>query len=245
MIRPPHSALLLALLVSTLPALSSAASKEEAIERARSLLLEDAQYMGLLVSDLDELVVTDIHTSRHNQVTHIYFKQRVNGIEVANGTLTLNLDRSGEVVSWSSRLVSNLAARVNSFQPELSRSEAIRGAAEQLGLRVEEPLDLLEDLGGTTREAIFSSSGISLDPITIKLAYYHTDQGEVRLTWEMLIRQTDQKHWWHLWLDAATGVVQAKVDWIANDTYQAYALPKESPSDGGRTVQMDPADATA
>jgi hypothetical protein len=61
----------------------------------------------------------------------------------------------------------------------------------------------------------------------------------------MSIRQPDQKHWWHLWADAATGVILAKVDWIANDTYEVFALPKESPSDGPRTVEANPADLTA
>ena len=62
----------------------------------------------------------------------------------------------------------------------------------------------------------------------------------------MNIRQTDQKHWWNLWVDAETGEILAKVDWIANDTYEVFALPKESPHRRrrGRSRRI-PADATA
>ena len=114
-----------------------------------------------------------------------------------------------------------------------------------------EPLELLEDLGGPTREAIFGPGGVSLDPIPVGLAYYRTPAGAVRLTWEMLIRQTDQRHWWHLWLDAATAEILAKVDWIAHDSYQALAIPLEDPGEDGdafdedRTIIANPADAIA
>jgi hypothetical protein len=208
-------------------------------------MAEDAQLLGLSTGDIDDFVVTDSHTSKHNGVTHIYLRQRIYGIEVANGTMALSLDRGGKVLSRGNRLVNNLLARARPPQPVLARPAAILATAAELGLPSDIPLEILEDIGGVAQEAIFDAPGISLDTIPVRLAYYKTDDGTVRLSWEMVIHQPDQKHWWQLWTDAETGKILAKADWIAHDTYQVFAEPKESPSDGARTVEANPADPTA
>ncbi|MFQ5350619.1 MAG: M36 family metallopeptidase, partial [Thermoanaerobaculia bacterium] len=250
-IRHPAVALLLTLLAVGPPATASSDEKARALDVARAHLTERAPELGLQASDLEELVVTDTYTTKHNQVTHIYLRQALGGIALANGRLTLNLDRDGRLLSAGNRFVAGLSDRVETTRPLIDREAAMRRAADGLGLAVVEPVVLIDDLGGPAREALFGPAGISLDPITIKLAYYATPGGAVRLSWEMLIRQTDQKHWWHLWLDAATGEILAKVDWIAQDSYQALEIPLEDPGEDGdpldedRTIILDPADPTA
>jgi hypothetical protein len=239
---------LFALAASTVPALQPAAASETLDEvwlGASAILMREAPAMGLTAADVEDFVVTDSYTTKHNGVTHVYLLQRLHGIEVANGTMTLNLDGRGNVLSKKSRFVADLANRAVAMEPELEPAVAIRAAAGQLGLTVTGALTLVEELGGIERKAIFSPSGLSLDPIPIHLAYYRTDDDRVHLTWEMVIRQPDQKHWWQLWQDAASGKIVATADWIANDTYEAFRIPLESPLDGTRTIESDPADSTA
>ena len=104
-IRPATAAILIAFFAVAFPGGSSGQDRRQALERARGLLSENAQALGLQVSDLEDLVVTDTYTTKHNQVTHIYVRQRLNGIAIANGSLTLNLDRSGRLLSSSSRFI--------------------------------------------------------------------------------------------------------------------------------------------
>ncbi len=243
--RAAGLALVLAVLSAGLPGAARSQDKQSALETARRLLAGDALGLGLTPADLDGLVVTDTYETRHNGVRHIYLRQQLGGIELANGTLTLNVGRDGELLSFGSRLTGDLAARVDTRRPALSAEEAVRAAADTLGLEIVGPLTLLADIGGPTREVIFDGAGLSLDPVPVELAYYRTEDGEIRLSWEMVIRQTDQRHWWNLWVDAATGELLAQSDWIDNDTYQVFALPKESPSDGPRTIETNPADALA
>ncbi|MBP9186122.1 MAG: hypothetical protein KBG11_03415, partial [Bacteroidia bacterium] len=40
---------------------------------------------GLSPSDVEETVITNQYTTKHNGVMHVYFRQKYNGIEVFNG----------------------------------------------------------------------------------------------------------------------------------------------------------------
>ena len=204
-----------------------------------------ATALGLTADDLVGKVVTDEYRSANNGITHVHFRQKLGGIEVANGTIIVNVGPGGRVLSVGNRFVGNLSARVTVRQPGIDPETAIRAAAEALGLEVSGSLFEVATIGGPAREARYSPAGLSLEEIPVKLAYYALDSGEVRLAWEMNIRQVDQRHWWQLWVDAVSGELLARNDWIAQDSYEVFALPKESPSDGGRSVELDPAESTA
>ena len=242
---PRAGFLLLSLALLALPGSVWAQAQQPPLEVALSHLDDNAAALGLTAADLAGKAVTNQYLSKHNGVTHIYFHQQLRGIAVANGTINVNVTADGQVLSVGARFVGNLAGKVNSQQPGLNAESAIRDAADELGLEISGLLVQTGGTGGPARQARFSGAGLSLDEIPVKLAYYALDSGEVRLTWEMNIRQTDQQHWWNLWVDAAGGEILAKVDWIANDSYEVFALPKESPSDGGRSTEINPAETVA
>ncbi|PVU92792.1 hypothetical protein BB561_003622, partial [Smittium simulii] len=50
----------------------------------------------------DEFVVKNSHQTSHNGISHIYMKQVVNGLEVSNGNLNINIDKFGNVMSLGS-----------------------------------------------------------------------------------------------------------------------------------------------
>lgn len=55
-------------------------------------------HQTLSISEKD-YAISSSYKSSHNNVTHVYLKQIVNGIEVENGDLNINIDRQGRVVS--------------------------------------------------------------------------------------------------------------------------------------------------
>jgi hypothetical protein len=232
----------LAMLVNS--GLASAQGKAP-LDIALSHLSDNAVALGLTASDLADKSVARQYRTQHNGVTHIYFQQLSRGIEVANGIINVNVTADGRVLNVGNRFVGNLAGKISSRRPAMDAESAIRAAARQLGLEVSGALSETAALGGQALAARFSPAGLSLDDIPVKLAFYELDSGEVRLTWETNIRQVDQQHWWNLWVDAESGEVLAKVDWIANASYEVFAQPKESPLDGPRTIETNPAEATA
>ncbi|KAJ2796415.1 hypothetical protein H4R20_005534 [Coemansia guatemalensis] len=46
-----------------------------------------------------ELRVKSAYRSKHNGVTHVYFKQVINGLEVVNGNANVNIDKHGRIIS--------------------------------------------------------------------------------------------------------------------------------------------------
>ncbi|KAJ2011754.1 hypothetical protein IWW57_006520, partial [Coemansia sp. S610] len=47
----------------------------------------------------DSMKLKSVYRSDHNGVTHVYFRQVVNGLEVVNGNANVNIDRHGRIIS--------------------------------------------------------------------------------------------------------------------------------------------------
>ncbi len=218
---------------------------EAAREVATTYLEKASAEFGLRPGDLEDTVVRDEYRSAHNGVTHVYVRQRLNGIEVVNGDSNVNIDREGRVFFAGTRFVSDLATRANANSPSIGALEALLSAAKHLELQTND-LELLQSIGGPAAEAVFSRSGISLEKIPVKLMYLPTDKGEVRLVWEAVVRLPDGQHWYDLFIDALTGEVLEKFDWIAEEAeYDVIPLPAESPLDSPQTTIIGPSDPTA
>lgn len=214
------------------------------LDIALSYLRQNRQRLGLTADDLADIVVKDRYVSRHNGVTHLYLRQRLAGVEVFNGDININIDRDGRVINLGNHFVADLKNVVQMTGPSLSAIEAVQRAAGHLNLTITAPLVPRRDIGGPAREVMLSNGGISLEDIPVKLEYQPI-HNQARLAWKVVIRLKNGQNWWNLRVDAVTGEVLAQNDWIAQDSYDVFALPKESPSDGPRTLVANPADALA
>jgi len=47
-----------------------------------------------------DYIVKNAYTSKHNGVTHVYLRQRIDGLEVVNGDINVNVDKHGNVISY-------------------------------------------------------------------------------------------------------------------------------------------------
>ncbi|MBS1115620.1 MAG: Fungalysin metallopeptidase [candidate division NC10 bacterium] len=242
---------------------------------ALQYLQRNSHLLGLTGSDLSDIIVTDQYTDDHNGVTHIYMRQRFNGIEVMNANLNINIAADGSVINLGNSFVSNLAASVNRQAPGRSAPQAIASAAQHLGLMLGQELRALDYKGGATQETLYNDAGISQEPIPAKLVYQPVAPNRARLAWQVDIYEMTAEHWWSMAVDAENGDVLAQHDYVdhenwgmvaANGTgsrrnllsqqtsvnaasdgagYNVFALPKESPSDGARTLELNPSNSTA
>ena len=219
-------------------------SNRDPMEIALDFVRRDAPRQGLTAADVSDLAVLSRTLSRHNQTTHINLRQRTGGIEIANANVTISIAGDGRVINSVGRLVKDAAQKVNARSARLSAPEAILAAARQLGLPT---TGNLAPLGGETRSARhqYVDAALSIEPIPASVVYYAVGDVQVRLAWEVRLRTPDQKHWWNVWVDAASGEILDKADWIANDAYKVFAIPLESPTDGKRTTETNPADPVA
>jgi extracellular elastinolytic metalloproteinase len=230
---------------------------------------------GLTAADVAGLVVSDMYRSEHNGVTHIYLQQQKDGILVYNAYLNINIAADGSVINLGNRAVGDLDRAIEADAASLSAAEAVAAAADHLGLAITEPLVAQELVGGPERKVIFNEAGLSLHQIPVRLMYQPLDSGAVRLAWEVEIYELSTVDWWTMRVDAQTGEVLSQHNYIVHEnlddvsgaghfdvhsgsagqanlqgelvpeSYRIFAIPKESPYDGSRTLELNPFDAIA
>ena len=241
-------------------------------EVAREFVQSHLAEIGLVASDIDEIMVSNEVISRHTGVTHVYLQQRYRGVDVHAGILNVNVRADGTVLSAGNRFVSNLASAVGGQNPRTAALEAVAAAAEHLDLAPTEDFRLLLQQGGPEMTSTISDGGIALEPIKATLVWLPVGS-TVRLAWSLDIQENGGDHWWNIFVDAETGESLGKEDLIVHDsadaiaaafarpesaptslplfsptdgaTYRVFPLPFESPSDGPRSLMSNAAEPTA
>ncbi len=215
------------------------------IDIALGYIKANRESLGLTAADISNMVVTDQYTDRATQTTHIYLRQTQAGIEVYNGNINVNVASNGAIVNLGNQFVPNVAGAARNLSPRLNAKQAVEAAAKALGLDLKQDLTVVKAIAGPSRAIVFNGAGISLQPIPVKLVYVPTGTG-VRLAWSTTIYQMNALHHWHTNVDASTGDLLTKVDYVSDaGSYRVFAPPKESPDDGPRTLETNPDDALA
>lgn len=189
----------------------------DALDIALGYIRQNRSQLGLTEDDLADWVVTDRSLTRHNQMTSIHLRQRLNGIEVFNGSININVAVDGSIINLGNHFVSNLRRLSNTGTPALSPVEAVESSARHLNLSLATPLRIVRSIGGRAREVLLSGGGISEDQIPVKLVYQPVGRS-VRLAWSVVLRLPSHLNWWHLRVDAVSGEVLSKNNWTVNET---------------------------
>lgn len=172
---------------------------------------------GLSEADLADMIVTDQYTDSHNGVTHIYLRQRYQGIEIYNGNISTHVTSDGRIINLYSTFVSDLAGAVNATSPAISAADAVAAAAENLSLPLS-PLTVVTEATGLDQLTVLSDGGISANNIPVHLIYYPTDAGLI-LAWDLEIETLDFQHYWQILIDANSGVPVYKFDHVIHDNF--------------------------
>lgn len=161
--------------------------------------------------------VTSENTSRATGIQHLYFRQTLNGLEIYGTESGLHLLPNGKSLSADSRFVKDVAQKATGpVSPSLTAIQAVQAAAGQLQYTVSEPLKVIEQKRGNTTETILSDGGFSLSPIPVKLMYLLTKKEQIILVWDISIQEKAQQNWWSLKVDATTGKILDKTNWMVS-----------------------------
>jgi cysteine-rich repeat protein len=212
----------------------------DAREVAERFIRERHRLLGIETEDLGAWRLGDRVVSRHSGITHLYLKQQLGGIDVRGGDLTVNVMPDGRILGLRHRFVRRLTRAANAREERITARQAVRRAAEHLGLALTGPLEVLERAGGPARKVLFGDGGISREPIPAGLVFLREGDESMRLAWELFVYVPDEEHRWNLAIDAISGEVLSQVDWIVHDSYNVFPFPLESPDDGPRSVEVDP-----
>ena len=187
------------------------------LDRAFSYLEQNREAMGLEAEDLEDLLLVDRYTSRHNGLTHLYFQQRNQGVGVYNAMIGLHVSPGLRVFDAGHSLIPNLRTRLSATSPAINAPDALRGAASAMGWSLTTPVVVLKSPVGPAQEQLLDKSGISLEPIPAKLSYLPRESGIVALTWEFIVFETSDDHVWTIHIDALNGSLLDTADAVIWD----------------------------
>jgi hypothetical protein len=194
-----------------LPGLAAAQQAPAAV----SAFAARARAQGLSASDISNPLITNSYTDASTGITHTYLQQRVNGLVVFNATGAVHTDKTGKVIFAAQDFVSDAAAKAAAPSPVLTPEQAVVAASVSLGLP--RPVGLRTLMEARVADGLlFNNGGISEENIPVRLMY--TRQGDkLALVWEVGIAQLDQEHHWHARVDATTGQLVDKNDFVTNE----------------------------
>jgi hypothetical protein len=183
----------------------------QSIDQQLTKLLEQDD---LLPQDI-EWKMTSNHISSISGVQHGYYSQVINGIQVYGTESGIHLTSSGTVLAADNRFINKTAYKLRTTTPSLNAVQAVQAAARQLNYSISAPLSVIESNGGVSQETLLSDGGISLSPIPVNLMYQLNDNNELVLVWNLSIQETSQVNWWNVRVDANTGQIVDKNDFMA------------------------------
>jgi extracellular elastinolytic metalloproteinase len=224
------SAALVALTLVPTPMLAAdneSESKDGPVAIARSHVADNAVSLGVGSADVSDLRVASSYRSAHNGVTHVNMNQRFDGLEVFDAYVTVNVASDGEVLFVGDSLVDDLADA--SGRLETDATDAVESAADALDLDDPTNLRVISESDGPAQRTVVSGGGVSDEPIPARLGWQPT-KGGLRLAWQLVIDDTSDDHLWNATVDATTGKLLAKDDWVDHDTMKGLASGLARPS---------------
>ncbi len=232
---------LAALLMGLSGSHTSRAEDSDRHERAIRIAVE---HLGV---ERKSVEVTDIYTSNHNQVTHVYLRQIIKGRDTMDAVATVNV-QNGVVVYSGSRFINR------------------RNASGEQVLSERSALALAEAAVASSDRQVLSRPS---------LVYRVLRNGRARLAYDVQI--ATPQHSWVISVDAETGRILQRYDLVDSDqlahiavrtarteaapavrallrpilppdrvddgsSYNVFHMPLESPNDGQRAIVENPAD---
>jgi hypothetical protein len=187
----------------------------------------------------------------HSGLRTVVWEQQLDGIPIFQSVLIVHLTKKGELVSFSSRFLSDpdRAAQVGGGgqggprdPPRWTPTQAVVAAAQNLGINVDpaqvSPLD--PEPIGLTRRQRFQALGLA-GPVTSQLVWLPVHRNSLRLCYDIVASHPLDGHTYQLILDATTGQAWVRTDLTQNltdATYRVFTSDSPSPFSPGHSVPL-------
>lgn len=216
---------------------------------------------GFHPADLNDLELRDSYRTAHNGLSHHFFRQRWQGIEVWNGDIAVHVRPSGEVLTVNNGAVPGLEKRINAVTPMISAESALTKVLQRTAPG--KPIPAMLSVEEAGRRQTFDGVSLGGEPVVVHLVYQPMGES-LRLAWNVNHYTPDGSHWWNVRIDAITGEELDRNDWVsqcawdecaeaahrshgeeesapaAPNDYNVFDAPTESPIHGPRTLSNAP-----
>ncbi|KAF9579136.1 Fungalysin/Thermolysin Extracellular metalloproteinase 5, partial [Lunasporangiospora selenospora] len=209
-------------------------AKTIGIEYAEKYLLHGSEYR-----------IQSSYTSPHNSVTHLYLRQLVDGLEVLNGDININVDVDG---IRDDPVSDPVIGSSDSISPQ----NALLSFAQYLNIEILHPENMTlistPSLDPSQPDHSLTNCPLASDGnVPFGIAYLQTDDGSsLEPVYDFKIDMKGMDNWFHAQIHAESGKVLRVLDWVSDAVYNVYPVGTNDPSDGDRQLVVNPEDiATA
>ena len=206
------------LLSFLIPLFAFSQSKEQIIS---NFLNQNLDKYLLEKQDISDFIINNHNYSKSTKTHNIYTTQRVSGIEIFNAVSVFAIDQNNIVRVSKIGFISEINKKTNSVTPVLNREQAIFKAVQHLRLKENFELILIENKG--ENHFIYKANAISQVEIPVKLVYQpNADKSKLNLAWDLSIYLLDSSHWYSIRVDAVTGEILSKIDWVSHCAFDHH-----------------------
>jgi extracellular elastinolytic metalloproteinase len=193
---------------------------------AKQLVLAKPATERPAVTDLADMKISSETYSTKSGVSNVYFQQHVNDIPVYNAILNVHVTKDNQLLTFGNRFVPDAKAKAGIAFPSLTAEQAVEAAARQLGYTVSERLVIKQTLGGAIQKVVFAKGKLSREDIPVQLMWQPLEDSmsatptvRLRLAWDLSIAEPGGKNWWSIRVDAATGEILNKNNWVVQCSF--------------------------
>ncbi|NQX78269.1 M36 family metallopeptidase [Gilvibacter sp.] len=193
---------------------------QDATTTISNYLSQQKENHGLTSQDI-EFEITNQNVSKVSGITHVYYRQLVNGIPVYGSESSAHIMPDGTLLKMNNGFVSQSIDKSSGMtSPGLSADGAIAAAANALGYTPTKSFSIVEDLSEGSPKMLMSDGGISLLEIPVALTYQKSEEGDITLAWDLSILEIGQQNWWSVRVDASTGQIIDRVNWMVSCEFE-------------------------
>ena len=177
---------------------------QSATDIARADLVQNAEQYGLKAADVSDVILLSSYQKQLTGASRIAFGQRYQGIEIYNAIQNYSVLPDGTISYIGKRFVADVANKVNTTTPGISAADAVLLAAANYGLSVGAAPRLIAQEGSVYR---FEGGDYSNREIEAELSLQPTEDGSLRLAWNLALDMPTSADFWSVRVDAVDGAI--------------------------------------
>ena len=233
-------------------------------------LQKNSTKLALSQNDFQDYSIYRDYYSKQTHLQHVFLQQNYSGIPIHKAEIRLHYREDKGWMQTQNTFVSDLENQQVFSQTSLNQIQAIESACRILEIDYSKPNRISKNNETTS----LYSADFSIDAIPVKEAYFEINN-TLRKVWDLTIYEKDATDCWNVLVDATTGEILRKYNWVQHcsfnstadcshdnhdkvvaieefiatpvvgPSYNVFAIPLESPSHGDRTMEVSPSNADA
>jgi extracellular elastinolytic metalloproteinase len=196
---------------------------------ALNYIRDHSEQYNLKPSDIADIREIDENSDKATGITHVYAAQYYNGIMVYNAVMSIHISNN-KVVHLTNTFQSDLANKVNTVTPVLQPASAVVKAMANVNLSLTgspQQIPNIADHQPRANEYRFAKNNTLEDIFSELMLYPDEATGNISLVWKVNIYKTDARNWWDVLVDAATGAVLNKTDYVVSCNFGPHGVTDE------------------